>query len=171
LDYADSTVTFVLLRGLYMMWRSFGYDEEFTEQSLRKILQRNPDIEGLAVVTIDGRHLVSILPEWINEESIALIAASLAECAALASNLSRQCGQGALETAYIKSRFGYIIVRSLMSERLLIYLCRPEAKLGLIFSGYNPPTMPLSPTHDPVSPPRPPKRLVARAKPEYDDPP
>ena len=152
-----------------MTWRSFDYDEEFTEQSLRKILQRNPDIEGLAVVTVDGRHIASILPDWINEESIALISASFAECATLASNLTHQLGQGSLETAYVKSKFGYVIVRALMSAKLLVFLCKPEAKLGLIFSGYNPPNTPLSPTRDPVFPLQPPKRLVARAKPDPDD--
>jgi uncharacterized protein len=141
--------------------------ESHVLQKLTKILQATPALDGIAVVTTDGLPVASILPS-IAEEN--LISASFADAVSLAVNLTQQPRRGKLEEVYIKAAFGFVVVTPLSDERLLIYLCKPDTKLGLLFSGGGLPGTPLAPTPEPILPPKPPKRLVARAEPEYDDP-
>src|SRR5689334_4279234 len=108
-----------------MTWRSSGDHDMGLERSLRNILQRNPDIEGIAVVTTDGNHIASILPDRIKDEDISTISASFAESAALGSGLVQLLKRGNRRPEiYVKSRVGYIIVQTLKENRLLVSLCK-----------------------------------------------
>jgi uncharacterized protein len=152
------------------------YDAEYGRllRRLRDLLASSADVEGVAVVTVDGQTLAWSLPDKAQKAPIDLLAASWAVAASLGANLLSAVGQQALEQAYIKGESGYVIIMPMPGEMLLIALVREQAKLGLIFlhmaravnSPLSPDDLdsPLAP--DPIFPPRPPKTLRGRARPE-----
>jgi uncharacterized protein len=152
-----------------MEWLSPEYDSHIL-LLLRDILGRRPEIEGIAVVTTDGLPVASILPTDVTQDRIDLVAPACAEAASLANNLTLLLGRGQQPgPLFIRGAFGYASIVLLTAERLLIALYNSDANFGPIFLDGLPRT-PFSPSPDPIFPRTPPKRLVARAKPEFDDP-
>jgi uncharacterized protein len=150
------------------------YEKRENENLLRVLrkMQQNSEIEGGAIVTVEGLSLASTLPVHVEED---VIAASAALGASLAANLIETIKQQRLDQVYIKCQHGTVIIMPLSNEALLLVLSKAQAKLGLIFldiaKGWNSRDVdsPLASAPEPIIPPRPPKSLNARAKPRYDD--
>jgi|SRR5579871_597065 len=136
--------------------------------ALKNMLNSSADIEKLAVCSTDGI-VIAVEPKIeFDERGVELISAYCAAWAALASNLLDDFRKGELESGYLKVELGYIIMRSLPSDFLLIIWCRANAKLGLIWLDTHPGRF-LSRAGEPIFPRRPPGRLNAHARPEYPD--
>jgi uncharacterized protein len=155
------------LRGVVLMdWQISEH-----EQVLRDLIARNRgDIEGAAIATTDGVLIASVLPDPIDTERATFLATAAACGVGLAVNLVSGLGNAPLEQLYVKASNGYVILLPVPNEKVLVVLCKPQAKLGLIFldvskGGFVPP----EPALDPIYPPLPPGSLRAGAKPEYDE--
>ena len=97
---------------------------------LRELQSSSPDIEGSAIVSVDGLTIASSLPENVEEDRVSAMAASML---GLGEKISRELGRGSLNQVYIKGDAGYVIIMSIGEEAVLTALARDHAKLGLIF--------------------------------------
>jgi predicted regulator of Ras-like GTPase activity (Roadblock/LC7/MglB family) len=106
-----------------MGWYSSGNDNPYSEHQLATWLNKYPDLEGMAIVTINGQHVASILPQYKSRELIDLLCASFAECFSSGSNLNYELDRGKLYTQiYIETIFGYVFVSYLTHEYLIVLL-------------------------------------------------
>ncbi len=131
-------------------------------QRLTRLMLDQPEIEGVAVITIDGIPVASILPPRIAEHRLTFVAPMVAASASLASNLLIELNQVDTINVFIRSEIGYVVIIALSTDRLLVIISNPQAKRSF-------PEFPLAPTFEPIFPWQPPGRLSAHAKPEYPD--
>lgn len=97
---------------------------------LRELQSSSPDIEGSAIVSVDGLTIASSLPENVEEDRVSAMAAAML---GLGEKISRELGRGSLNQVYIKGDAGYVIIMSIGEDAVLTALARDHAKLGLIF--------------------------------------
>ena len=97
--------------------------------ALRQMKQENPDLEALAVVSLDGLPISSLLPEGAEEDRIAALSATIL---ALGERASEELKKGKLEQAYVKGSDGYAIVTGIKNLAALLVVTDKNAKLGMV---------------------------------------
>ncbi|HLV35348.1 MAG TPA: roadblock/LC7 domain-containing protein [Spirillospora sp.] len=107
--------------------------EQLVER-LRDLQASSGDVEGAAVVSVDGLSMASSLPGNVEEDRVSAMSAAMLS---LGERISSELGRGTLEQVFIKGEKGYVILTSVGEEAVLTVLARPEAKLGLIFLDVN----------------------------------
>jgi hypothetical protein len=90
----------------------------------------SPDIEGSAVVSVDGLIIASALPSGSEEERVSAMSAAMLS---LGERIANELGRGALDQVYIRGKNGFVILTSIGQEAVLTALAREDAKLGLVF--------------------------------------
>jgi predicted regulator of Ras-like GTPase activity (Roadblock/LC7/MglB family) len=100
------------------------------EEELRELQHSSPNIEGAAVVSIDGLPLASLLPSGIEEERVAAMSAAMLS---LGDRIANELGRGSLDQVYIRGERGYAILMEVGEDAVLTALARKESKLGLVF--------------------------------------
>jgi predicted regulator of Ras-like GTPase activity (Roadblock/LC7/MglB family) len=98
-------------------------------EQLRDMQASSPDIEGSAVVSVDGLTIAAALPQSVEEDRVAAMSAAMLS---LGERIASELGRGSLEQVYIKGANGYVLVMSVGEEAVLTALARENAKLGLI---------------------------------------
>jgi predicted regulator of Ras-like GTPase activity (Roadblock/LC7/MglB family) len=93
--------------------------------------ERNvPYIEATAVVSTDGLVIASRLRGQVEEDRIgAMGAAILSICARSGDELAR----GDMERVLIEGDSGYILIRSIGEDAILVALVEKEVRIGLLF--------------------------------------
>jgi len=107
--------------------------EQLVER-LRDLQASSGDVEGAAIVSVDGLSMASSLPGHVEEDRVSAMSAAMLS---LGERISSELGRGILEQVFIKGERGYVILTSVGEEAVLTVLARPEAKLGLIFLDVN----------------------------------
>ncbi len=97
---------------------------------LRDLQAGTPDIEGSAVVSVDGLIMASSLPADIEEDRVSAMSAAMRS---LGERIAQELSRGILEEIYIKGSRGYILLMAVGEEAVLTSMARAEARLGLIF--------------------------------------
>jgi predicted regulator of Ras-like GTPase activity (Roadblock/LC7/MglB family) len=97
---------------------------------LRELQHDSPDVEGAAVVSVDGLPLASLLPPGIEEERVAAMSAAMLS---LGDRIANELGRGYLNQVYIRGESGFAILMEVGEEAVLTALARPDSKLGLVF--------------------------------------
>ena len=97
---------------------------------LRDLQAGTPDIEGSAVVSVDGLIMASSLPADIEEDCVSAMSAAMLS---LGERIAQELSRGILEEIYIKGSRGYILLMAVGEEAVLTSMARAEARLGLIF--------------------------------------
>lgn len=97
---------------------------------LRRLRTSSPEVIGVALVSGDGFMAASLLPNEVDEEVVAGMAAALLGAAARVSN--ELLGAEALQTS-VRSKNGYIILNQVAGDAVLVVLASESAKLGLLF--------------------------------------
>jgi predicted regulator of Ras-like GTPase activity (Roadblock/LC7/MglB family) len=97
---------------------------------LRELQHDSPDVEGAAVVSVDGLPLASLLPPGVEEERVAAMSAAMLS---LGDRIANELGRGYLNQVYIRGENGYAILMEVGEEAVLTALARPDSKLGLVF--------------------------------------
>ncbi len=105
-----------------------GKPEQILEV-LKKLKQENPDLEALAVVSLDGLPISSLLPEGAEEDRIAALSATILS---LGERASEELKKGKLEQAYVKGNDGYILVTGIKDLAALLVVTDKAAKLGMV---------------------------------------
>lgn len=88
------------------------------------------EIQGAAIVSVEGLPIASALPHDVDETRIAAMTAailSLAERAAL------ELDKGEMEQVYIRGSKGFILVMAAGMNAVLIVITSKDIKLGLVF--------------------------------------
>jgi uncharacterized protein len=88
------------------------------------------DIEASAVLSNDGLMMASMLPSGMDEDRVGAMSAAMLS---LGDRTSRELARGDLEQVLIKGHKGYILLTHAGSDAVLTVLCKPNARLGLIF--------------------------------------
>jgi predicted regulator of Ras-like GTPase activity (Roadblock/LC7/MglB family) len=103
--------------------------EQLVER-LRDLQASSGDVEGAAIVSVDGLSMGSALASNIEEDRVSAMSAAMLS---LGERISAELGRGNLEQVYVKGENGYVILTAVGEEAVLTVLARREAKLGLIF--------------------------------------
>lgn len=99
------------------------------EARLREMQISTPDIEGSAVVSVDGLTIASVLPSSSEEDRVSAMAAAMLS---LGERIAGELQRGRLEQVYINGNGGFVILRAVGDEAVLSVLCRSEARLGMV---------------------------------------
>lgn len=99
--------------------------------SCLKALQTSiSEIQAIAVVSVDGLAIASILPEGVEEDRVAAMSAAMLS---LGDRISAELGRGFLEQVHIKGEKGYVVLCAIGEDAVLTVMASEQAKLGLIF--------------------------------------
>lgn len=101
-------------------------------QMLRSVLNElsaSADVEGCAVVSLDGLTMASSLMEGMDENRVGAMSAAML---ALGEKTSQELGRGGLDQVLVKGSSGYILLVQAGKEAVLIVITNSEAKLGLV---------------------------------------
>ena len=96
---------------------------------LRDMQSSSPDIEGSAIVSVDGLSIASALRQEVEEDRVSAMSAAMLS---LGERIASELGRGVLDQVYIKGLNGYVILMAVGEEAVLTAMARKEAKLGLI---------------------------------------
>jgi len=97
---------------------------------LRDLQANSENIEGAAIVSVDGLPLASSLMQGYEEDRVSAMSAAMLS---LGERISTELGRGALEQVYVKGENGYVILNAVGEEAVLTVLARKEAKPGMLF--------------------------------------
>lgn len=103
---------------------------ELMVNRLRSMQIASPDIEGSAVVSVDGLIMASALPSGSEEDRVSAMSAAMLS---LGERIAKELGRGILDQVYIRGAGGFVLLTAVGEEAVLTALAREEAKLGLIF--------------------------------------
>jgi hypothetical protein len=96
---------------------------------LKKLKQDEPDVEALAVVSLDGLPIASLLPPDAEEDRVAAMSAAIL---ALGERALDELKKGTLEQAYVKGELGYVVTTGIKNLAALMVVTNKEAKLGMV---------------------------------------
>ena len=96
---------------------------------LRDLQASSPDVEGSAIVSVDGLSIASALHQEIEEDRVSAMSAAMLS---LGERIASELGRGILEQVYIRGEHGYVLLMAVGEEAVLTVMARKEAKLGLI---------------------------------------
>jgi predicted regulator of Ras-like GTPase activity (Roadblock/LC7/MglB family) len=96
---------------------------------LRDLQASSPDVEGSAIVSVDGLSIASALHQEIEEDRVSAMSAAMLS---LGERIATELGRGNLEQVYIRGENGYVLLMAVGEEAVLTVMARKEAKLGLI---------------------------------------
>jgi uncharacterized protein len=99
------------------------------QQVLRNFTANTADVEGAAVVSLDGLILASVLPAGTDEDRVSAMAAALLS---LGERTATELQRGTLEQVYVKGNSGYIILMQAGAEAVLETIAGPQSKLGMV---------------------------------------
>lgn len=102
---------------------------EQIQEILRFLQTGTPNVEGCALVTMDGLLMSSALPEGADGPRLASLAISILR---LSSKIAEDLERGALEQVQVRGTSGHLIATQATSETVLLLLAGPEVKMGLL---------------------------------------
>lgn len=98
-------------------------------QIVDQMTRSNPDIIGCTLVSDDGLPVYGVIPDYVEEDSVAAMSATLY---ALGERVIDDLIKGNLEQVYIKGDKGYVIISSVAPLGTLAVLAKSTAKLGYV---------------------------------------
>jgi hypothetical protein len=104
--------------------------EEQLKQVLRSLHTSTPDIEGAAVISMDGLVMASSLPAEVEEDRVSAMSAALY---GIGSRTAEELQRGEVEQFYIKGKNGYMLITQSGADSVLAVMANAKAKLGIIF--------------------------------------
>ncbi len=104
--------------------------QEQITQLLKKLQTSTPDIEGAAVISMDGLVIASSLPSSVEEDRVSAMSAALY---GIGARTAEELERGGVEQIYIKGKTGYMIITQSGAEAVLAVIANEKAKLGIIF--------------------------------------
>jgi predicted regulator of Ras-like GTPase activity (Roadblock/LC7/MglB family) len=98
-------------------------------QSILNDLSSTADVEGCAVVSLDGLTMASSLMEGMDENRVGAMSAAML---ALGQKTATELARGTLDQVMVKGAEGYILLVQASKDSVLIAITNAEAKLGLV---------------------------------------
>jgi predicted regulator of Ras-like GTPase activity (Roadblock/LC7/MglB family) len=81
-------------------------------------------------LSTDGLMMASMLPAGMDEDRVGAMSAAMLS---LGDRTARELARGELEQVLIKGGKGYVLMTYAGQDAVLTALCKPNARLGLIF--------------------------------------
>ena len=103
---------------------------EMLNQALAELNGTSADIEGSAIISIDGLMMSSLLTSAMDEDRVGAMSAAILS---LGERTAEELSRGNLEQVLIKGEKGYILMTHAGENAVLTLLAKPSARLGLIF--------------------------------------
>ena len=97
---------------------------------LRDLQASSPDVEGSAIVSVDGLSIASALHQEIEEDRVSAMSAAMLS---LGERIASELHRGTLDQVFVRGEEGYVLLMSVGEEAVLTALARKNAKLGLVF--------------------------------------
>lgn len=104
--------------------------EEVLNQILKRLHSSTPDVEGAAVISMDGLVIASSLPADIEEDKVSAMSAALY---GIGSRTAEELKRGDIEQFYIKGNNGIFLITQAGSDAMLTVMANVKAKLGIVF--------------------------------------
>ena len=93
--------------------------------------ERNvPHVEATAVVSTDGLVIASRLPDQVEEDRIGAMGAAILS---ISSRSGDELDRGEMERVLIEGETGYLLIRSIGEDAILVALIDKDVRLGLLF--------------------------------------
>ena len=103
---------------------------ELIKQRLSALELQTPELEGAAVISVEGLMIASRLPEALTDDLMAVMTAAML---ALGERIANDLNRGQLSQVYIKGENGYVLLMAVNESAVLTAIASEEAKLGLVF--------------------------------------
>lgn len=108
-------------------------EEQLQTEKILGVLNRlnrfSPNIEASALISVDGRIMVSALAAGAEPDRFAAVCASTL---ALAEHASREVGRGKLRQVYLEGESGSVLLVRAGAEAVLAVTARPDINLGML---------------------------------------
>lgn len=98
-------------------------------QALDSFLQSCSDVEGAAVVSVDGLPMASALPMHVEEDRLAAMAAAMLS---LGEKASEGLSRGRLQELHLEGAAGTVHLMAAGTQAVFCAICRDGAKTGLV---------------------------------------
>ncbi|MBS7248747.1 MAG: roadblock/LC7 domain-containing protein [Candidatus Jordarchaeales archaeon] len=105
-----------------------GKNEEI-ENVLRKLQEDAPQIEGAAVVSVEGLPIAASLPPEIDDVRLAAITAAILS---LGERAVQEFEKGLVDEVYVKGSGGYILVMGAGPNAVITVSASKDANLGVV---------------------------------------
>lgn len=102
---------------------------ELLMDRLRDLQASSGDVEGAAIVSVDGLSMASALRADVEEDRVSAMSAAMLS---LGERIASELGRGTLEQVNVRGENGYVILTAVGEDAVLTVLARKDAKLGLI---------------------------------------
>ena len=99
------------------------------QTTLQDLVGNGPDIQGAALVTLDGLPLVSTLPSDMDEERVSAMAAAMLS---IGERIGGELQRGDVGRVFVEGNQGYCTLASCGEDAVLLVLASTAAKQGLI---------------------------------------
>ena len=100
------------------------------EHILREIELTTRYVEACAIISVQGLPIASAMPEGVNDEILAAMAAAILSIGERAAN---ELSRGKLNRILIEGEKGYLILKGASENSILAVLTTKSANLGMVF--------------------------------------
>jgi len=106
-----------------------GAQQNELAAALKGLLEKTPDIDAAAVVSMDGFVMASILPDGYEEDRLGAMSAALLS---LGERTALELGRGELAQVFVEGTDGYVFLLAAGEDAVLNAIVRRGSKLGLV---------------------------------------
>lgn len=99
------------------------------QSTLYSFVSGTSEIEGAALVTLDGLPIVTVLPNHMDEEQVAAMSAALLS---LGERISSELMRGGISQIAIDGEDGYCMLSSCGEDAILLVLANRMVKKGIL---------------------------------------
>lgn len=93
--------------------------------------ERNvPHVQATAIISTDGLVIASRLPGQVEEERIGAMGAAILS---ISSRSGQELDRGEMERVLIEGELGYMLLRSIGEDAILVALVEKDVRLGMLF--------------------------------------
>ena len=104
--------------------------KEQLQETLNAITDRSSDIQGVAVISMDGLIIAAVLPSGMEQTRVGAVAAGILS---LSNRSVQQLVRGELQRTMVQGSEGNIILMSAGKNAAFAALTGPDVNLGLAF--------------------------------------
>jgi len=103
--------------------------ESELQQALKQLLDKTPDIDAAAVVSMDGFVMAANLPDGYEEDRLGAMSAALLS---LGERTASELGRGELAQVFVEGTEGYVFLLAAGEDAVLNAIVKRGSKLGLV---------------------------------------
>ena len=103
---------------------------ERLKETLQRLIEGSSDIKGVAVISMDGLIMSSVLPPGMEQMRVGAVSAGIMS---LSGRSVGQLGRGDLQLTLIQGTEGYVVLTQAGKNAAFAALTGPGVNLGMVF--------------------------------------